>query len=109
MYINHRLGDEKISNAKLEIEYFRRAIDAYVEDSIEKGLSEVYPDTLEVLVRENYLTSGELSAAKRNYNIRYHNPQQSDSSSEILLEGVINGRLIICPVVGELQIRRSQH
>lgn len=109
MYINHLLGDEKISNAKLEIEYFRRAINAYVEDSIEKGLGGDYPDTLEVLVSENYLTPGELSSAKRNYSIRYHNPQQLDSSSEILLEGVINDRLIICPVVGELQIRRSQY
>jgi len=105
--MNYSLRKEETDHGVSGVRYLRSVIQTYSKDARKDGRMILFPDSLETLVKENYLNRGDLDDFY-GLTIEVFQPKGEGIPTDVILRARSRHKLFVCPLEGEIQVKNLQ-
>ena len=103
--MNYALAQEEKDRGIGILNCLRLVVSEYSQDARKDGKINIFPVSLETLVKENYLNHGDLDDFE-GYAIEIIQPKNTANPSDIILMAHSKHFLFECPLEGEIQVKK---
>jgi len=104
-FIDFALEREEATNAVGIVRYLNSAVQMYSKDASASGKAIHFPDSLQELVRENYLNKGDLLDFG-DLVIEIIRPDGDGKPTDVIIRTRTSDKLITCSLAGDIQIKK---